>query len=216
MTRASKLLTALFWIALSGEGMSQTVVVLSDVSVTFTAVPTSGLVVGQPIDFTLTVTNIGPNQINDLLVESSNFVFEFGAFSQVTGDCFLLTRVSDTTTGFFYNLDWFVTGSSTGSKPLAVGQTVTCHFRTSLSSSAPTTTLFSFGLPSYYTDVNPANSRATVTLQEVLPVVPTISRLAEMLLGALLLAVGSSIVRRDERMPRLGGPRRKRGVMWRN
>jgi hypothetical protein len=158
----------------------------SDIAVTLTATPTANLVPGQRIYFTLTVTNLGPATVNDLVVQSSPIHGEFDPHTG-TVDCqYMAVEVADTATDFYYLLTWFLAGFP-GDFP--AGETRTCHMSFQITAQASAVTPFTFGLPYDYVDINPSNDTATVFLQRAvdpIPVVPVLSPAMLLLLAGLL------------------------------
>ena len=163
----------------------------SDVAVTLTATPGVDLVPGQPITFTLAVTNLGPVPVHRVEIISSDIYDQFD-LSSAQVDCNGLVRnVVDTTTGFFYYYSWYPADVS----DIAVGETRICHLTLALTAQAPAVMPLCFGLPSYYVDINPSNDSATVLLQQVVPSIPALSA-AMLLLLAGVLAVIAAVARR--------------------
>jgi hypothetical protein len=165
-------------------------VVPADISVSLGAEPSMDLVSGQPINFTISATNHGPNAANTLLISSSEFTTEFD-LSNAQSDCQgLVLAVADTEFGFFYYYDWYV--SDGGS--LQIGETRSCHLSLLVSTSAPAVWSFGFELPEFFTDINPTNNSASVTLRRALAEptpIPAVSPLGLLLLGGLFAFVGT-------------------------
>src|SRR5215475_10124641 len=93
------LLTAIcFALVATAHAAAPPINVPSDIAVTLTATPTSNLVPGQRIYFTLTVTNLGPATVNNLVVQSSPIYGEFDPYTG-TVDCQdMIAQVVDTET----------------------------------------------------------------------------------------------------------------------
>ncbi len=166
----------------------------SDIAVALTASPDVDLVPGEPITFSVSTTNLGPEPVNLLLLISSDFYDQFGP-SDVPNDCpGLVVVVSDGET-FHYNFWWYPTDAGI----LAVGETRVCPITLTLTSQAPPTMQFSFGLPYFITDLNPANDSATVTLRRAIAAaapIPALSPATLLVLTALLAACGGIAQRR--------------------
>lgn len=174
-------------------------VLTEDVGVEFAVTSSSPFLPGEPIDFVLTVTNHGDESIEFLALLSSTFVHEL---FPGPADCFLITQVGDGKDFYIYNLAWFVSGAA-GDGPLEPGESRTCHFQMALTSAAPAVFPFTFGLPNYYTDPNPANDRFTLYLRrgDLLPTtLPSNSPLALVLLGLGLVVAARSRIRRAMRV----------------
>jgi len=173
----------------------------SDIDVTLTATPTNNLVPGQRIDFTLTVTNLGPATVQNVVVQSSPIYGEFD-LNNGTVDCqHMAVEVADTATDFYYLLNWFL-AAPFGDFP--AGETRTCHISFLITAQASAVTPFSFGLPSDYVDINSGNDSATVFLQRApaAPVaIPALSS-ATLLLLVALLAVTAGAQRLTEKLNR--------------
>jgi hypothetical protein len=168
------------------------IIVPSDIAVTLTATPTVNLMPDQRIAFTLTVTNLGPATVNDLIVQSSPIYGEFD-LSTGTVDCqYMALEVADNPTDFYYRFVWYLAGFS-GDFP--AGETRTCHISFLITAQAPAVTPFTFGLPYYYVDINPSNDSATVFLQRAIDPIPALSP-AMLLLLASMMAATAGVVRR--------------------
>jgi len=182
------LLAAASLASVAAHAAAPPIIVPSDIAVTLTATPTVNLVPGQRIYFTLTVTNLGPATVTDLIVESSPIYGEFDP-SSGTVDCqYMAAQVVDTATDFYYLYVWYLAGFS-GDFP--AGEMRTCHISFLITAQAPAVTPFTFGLPYYYVDINPSNDTATAFLQravEPIPVVPVLSPAMLVLLASLLAA----------------------------
>jgi hypothetical protein len=122
-----------------------TVVIPADVSVQLNAYPNSGLATGQPITFTFSATNHGPEPVATLVVASSHFANEFN-LALGTSDCQDLGPVVVDGQTYYYYYDWVP--SFGGS--IEVGETRTCHLTLPVSSQAPTIWTFELLVPSSY------------------------------------------------------------------
>jgi hypothetical protein len=202
--RFLRVLLGVILIAATVETAQANIVLPSDVGVTLTASPTTNLQPGQPIDMTLTVTNYGPADVPDLVLDSSVFVDEIYFVSTNPDECFLVTFVLDPASGPpEYYVEWWLAGLGGTLPPFPPGST-TCHFQIALTQSAPSTYQFGFGLsPSYETDPNPANDFATVTLQRAPPPLPTplptLSTWMLLLLAGLSAGLAANALKRPRR-----------------
>jgi hypothetical protein len=174
----------------------------TDISVAFTAQPDSGLVPGQPIIFTLTVTNLGPEPVpasgSKFSLYSSDFFDQFDVSSAGTADCLGFGAIVSDGKTFHYNLVWFPTFLSQGE--LAVGEIRSCHFTLALSNQAPAVWPFSFGVAEFFADLNPENNISTVILRrgDIAPIaVPALSFQALMLLIVALASMACSAFLRN-------------------
>jgi Domain of unknown function DUF11 len=157
----------------------------SDVGVTLSASPTTQLATGQPINFTMTVTNYGPDPIPVVEVLSSMWLNQISPISYNQSECTLVVLVLDGVTPS-YSMSWIIAGLP-GQPVFAAGETRTCHFSLSLTAAAPAAMSFDFGLPSFIPDTNPANDTGTVLLQRAIDPIPTLSSLMLLLLSGLLV-----------------------------
>lgn len=166
------------------------VVLPGDVSVTLSAEPTIRLEPYQTIHFTLTVANRGLESIPYLVVDSGELHEEFTVYDG-TNDCGLITSVADGPTDFWYNRTWYLASEAFGNPPLAAGESRTCHFTESLTSSASALTAYSFGVPEAWSDPDPSNDVSTVYLHRaaIATAVPALAPTMAWLLAGLLAAV---------------------------
>lgn len=177
----------------------------SDVGVTLTALPTNGLVPGQLVDMTLSVTNYGTEELPVVITDSSFFVDEIYLSGFNIEECFVFTLVLDLANGGYeYLLDWDVASAYAGTAPaLQPGETRVCHFQIVVTSSLPAVYPFSFGLPASFHDPNPTNDRATVVLERAgapsATPVPTLSPAVISLLAVVLALVGAVAYLRQNR-----------------
>lgn len=184
MRAARYLLTLALSLSTTLRVAAQPVPVPSDVAVTLTAEPSANLAPGESITFTLTVTNLGPMPVQRLQIISSNIYDDQIDVASAWTDCqvMYLAIVDEIDSSFFYYYSWYPTDASV----LAVGETSTCHVRFALRARAPQVLPFSFGLPSYYVDINPNNDIGTVVLQRAVQLIPTLSPAMLLLLAGLL------------------------------
>ena len=163
------------------------VVIPSDLSVHLSAQPAVNIEPGEPIVFTLTITNHGPEPVNHVGFISSDFYdqidLNFGG-----ADCKgIVLSVADGET-FHFNYSWYPTLFD---GPLAVGESRTCHITLALTHQAPPIWSLGFSLRTFFEDINPSNNAATVILRrgEAAPTtVPSHSPLTLLLLVMGLLA----------------------------
>jgi hypothetical protein len=181
-----RVLFVLLTLSLGLPTYAQFITVPADISVQMTAEPRYGLVPGQPIVFTLTVTNNGPDSVDRLLLYSSDIFDEFDT-SSGSNDCQGYAVVVSDGETFHFNLTW----SPTVQGILNVGESRTCHITLALSSQAPEVWPFSFGVAFFYEDINPNNNVATVTLRrgDVAPI--AVPMLSIQVLTVLIVALAS-------------------------
>ena len=170
----------------------------TDISVHLTAQPDVGLIPGEPIVFTLTVVNIGPQPANDLSVISSDFYDQIDLGSG-SADCQgVILSVTDGEP-FHFNYTWYPTVFE---GPLLVGESRTCRFTLALTSQAPPVWPFGFGLRTYlFEDINPANNTSTVILRrgDIAPVaIPMLSPTVTLLLALAMAASACYALRRSQ------------------
>jgi hypothetical protein len=170
----------------------------TDISVELTAQPSSGLVPGQPIVFTLSATNHGPLPVDDytFAIFSSDIYNEFDP-SYGSTDCQGYAVFITDGDGFSYaTISWSPTFLDLPA--LEVGETRSCHITLALSISAPAVWSFSFGVAEFFDDINPSNNVSTVILRrgDVAPVaVPVLSLHGLMLLGFTLASMAWAALR---------------------
>ncbi len=167
----------------------------ADISIGLSADPSTGLVPGQPILFTLSATNHGPEPVDNLLLISVDFVDEIDP-SYGSTDCQGLGVVVSDGQTYHYNYWWRPTFDGV----LNDGATRTCHLEIALSSRAPPIWAFGFAVADFYFDINPANNSATVILQRAVDgavPVPTLSSALLILLAALLTCIGCAMLRKS-------------------
>jgi hypothetical protein len=172
-------------------GLRTTAFAQTDISVELSAQPNSGLAPGQPIVFTLAVSNLGPEPVDDynFALFSSDFYDQFDVSFPGTADCQGFGAIVSDGKTFHYNLVWSPTFLSQG--PLLVGETRSCHFTLALSNQAPAAWPFSFGVAEFFVDLNADNNVSTVVLRrgDIAPIaVPTLSF---QLMMALIFALAS-------------------------
>ncbi len=180
--------TALLFVnALAWAG---TVVIPADVSVQLSAYPNSGLATGQPITFTFSATNHGPEPVATLVVATSHFTNEFN-LALGASDCQDLGLVVVDGKTYYYYYDWVPSYGG----PIGVGETRSCHLTLPVSSLAPNIWTFGLLIPSSFQDLNPTNNNSMVTLRRGLDsarAIPTLSRDVLLLLALLLLALAAN------------------------
>jgi hypothetical protein len=176
----------------AGELLAQQQPIPADIGVTMTATPSTGLHTGQVIDIALTATNYGPEPADSLELDSSYFYHEFSITNIDLVACYQFGgSMSDGVLPVF-DAFWIIAGvPGTGMQPLAVGETRTCRFQLVLMADAPQVTPFSFGVSTFYSDINSANNIATVYLQRAITAVPLLGRSAILLLIALVSLAGA-------------------------
>jgi hypothetical protein len=201
--RFLRVLLGVILIAATSETARAQIFLPSDIGVTLTALPTTNLQPGQPIDMAVTVTNYGPDAVPDLFLVSSIFVDQIYFVSVNADECHWVMTVGDLADGteeFF--VQWYLAGLDVY-PPFPPGST-TCHFQIALTRSAPPTYQFSFGLPpNFEFDSNPANDVATVTLQRASPPpptpLPTLSTWMLLLLAGLSAGLAANALKRSRR-----------------
>ena len=172
------------------QAAAQLVVLPSDISVGLAAEPSTNLQSWQPITFTLSVTNHGPEPVERFAIVSSPIYDELD-FNNASSDCQnIFLNVVDLVDGFYFLYAW----QPAPTTPLAVNETRSCHLTLPLTAVAPTVMPFSFGLSRPWTDPDPSNNEATVVLRR--GVEPTaIPALSPALLIALVLLIVGCAVR---------------------
>jgi len=186
-------------IAMAGGVACAQETIPADIGVTLNAAPDTNLVPGQPINLTISVTNYGPGSAGYLVLQSSTFFDQFSNFVADPNECHLFGTVADAYPTPYYYLNWEIANvlGVPGSPPFASGETRTCHLQFALTQQAPGVSRFSFGVPSYFIDLNQSNDVAAVVLRQARQQAPALSRAAMMVLAALLaLSAAANQVRR--------------------
>jgi hypothetical protein len=172
-----------------------------DVAVTLTADPTVNLIPGQPIAFTMTVTNRGPAPVPEFYIRGPDIYDQFyEPISVDWSDCHLGITVIDLNIPpySYWVFVWHVSGPVLGGPPLEVNETRTCHFTLALTPHAPPVTALTVGLSSTaYVDPDPSNDRATVLLGLTSAPIPALSSTMQWLLAGLLAVVAGFARRRS-------------------
>jgi hypothetical protein len=178
----------------------------ADIGVTMTATPSTGLRTGQVIDIALTATNYGPGAADYLVLNSSWYFHEFSITNIDAVACYQFGgAVGEGETHPSFLAEWFIAGvPDTGMQPFAAGESRTCQFQLVLMADAPPVTVFSFGVSTYFSDINPANNVATVYLQRAVAAVPTLNRTSILLLLACVTLVGAVGASRRTSLSRTG------------
>jgi len=193
--------TLYLWMLLCGFSVSvyagNEVPVPADIRVTLTANPSEHLIPGEPIQAVLTVTNLGPDPVQNLIIQSASFVNEY----DITAfDCqdFLLVVQDQGNGGYSYVVIWFAVGQLfSQTTQLDVGQSLTCNMTFVLTRAASLNYNVSFGLPNDYIDVNPSNDTGTVTLQQDVPTVPAMGKVSlAILLFMMAVTAAVTLLRR--------------------
>lgn len=159
------------------------VVLPADISVQLSAQPSTNIIPGEPVVFTVTVVNHGPEPVSQLALISSDFYDQID-LNYGSVDCEgVVLSVADGEI-FHFNYWWRPTLFD---GPLSVGESRTCHITLAVTNQMPPIWPFSFELLGYYEDLNPANNISTVILRrgDIAPVaIPTLSPGALLLLAA--------------------------------
>jgi Domain of unknown function DUF11 len=198
-------ITSCLWLLLGGLSASAHAVnevpVPADIQITFTAKPTDHLVPGDSVQATLTMTNLGPKSVQQLIVESGHYVNEFYFTSFDCQHVGLI--VEDFANGYDYLTVWYaVNAINAQTTELDVGQSLTCHMTLVLTHAAPLSYTVSFGLPNDYIDINRANDTSSITLRRAIPAVPATNSWSLAVLVLLTAGIASKHlrwqVRRDQ------------------
>ncbi|HMM67858.1 MAG TPA: hypothetical protein PKC03_13050 [Dokdonella sp.] len=171
----------------------------TDIAVRMTASQTKNLVIGEPIDFFVFVTNNGPEPASELILISTDLRDEFNISATQVVDCNSLAALISDPPDPYYNFWWFPTSMQ---PPLAVGETRECHLRMALFDLAPGEFTFGFRLPNSWEDLDASNNNASVVLRRGLiePVaVPTLSTTLLLVLAGLIAAFAALSMRRENR-----------------
>lgn len=157
----------------------------SDVSVALSAAPNAGLAPGDEILVTLSMTNLGPELVARVLVISSDIYNEYDPY-QAYVECEGLAVTIGETLPQYYNYWWY---PALTLPPMQVGETRYCYLHLFLTEHAPPSVSLTFALPYFYSDLDPSNNSATVTLRRAgaaATPVPTLAFALLFLLATLL------------------------------
>jgi hypothetical protein len=190
-----KLIRYLLPVVVALPSIAQGVVIPSDIVVTFAAFPSTNLSAGTALTLMVTAANLGPQPVNTLVLQSSNFTNQFD-FRHASFNCngFVIS-VLDGVSGPEQFMNWYVAALPLGTAPFAVGETRTCEIDLALSSAAPGVFPFTFGLAHQYVDVNTTNDSMTVVLLKTVQSVPALSIASLLLLAGLLAATARHAAR---------------------
>ncbi len=166
------------------------IILPSDVSVALTAEPSVNLQSGQRITFTISVTNHGPQPVDQLAVRSSAIYDELDVFTASSSDCEgdIILAVVDLQDSFYYLYTYYAAFQES---PLAVGETRICHLNLEYTQWAPAVFPVTFAMRSY-TDLDPSNNSATVTLRRAVDVKP-VPALSPTWLGLLMILLMATV-----------------------
>ena len=164
----------------------------TDIAVTLNATPKTIPGSSESFQLTVTATNLGPQPVDTVVLESSPFTNEFD-FAHATIACTgFVVSVADGINGPVQFMNWYVAAVPLGTAPFLVGETRTCELTLALSPAAPAALSFTFALAHEFVDVNASNNAATVFLRgPSVPVVPFLSPTVSLLLALLLVAFAS-------------------------
>jgi hypothetical protein len=164
------------------------VVLPSDISVELTAEPNVNLQSGQRVNFTISITNHGPEPVTSLGLQSSPIYDELDVFT-ASADCdnHIVLAVVDLEDSFYYLYNWYAVWPD---DPMDVGETRNCYLSLDFTPWAPSVFPVTFDMSSY-ADLDPSNNSVTVFLRRPVAVVepvPTLSPIWLGLLGCVLVA----------------------------
>ncbi|MEO5625615.1 MAG: hypothetical protein ABIQ70_06390 [Dokdonella sp.] len=170
-----------------GSVLAAGIPVPSDISVAFTAEPNVNLQSGQRVNFTLSVTNHGPDPVNRLALGSSPIYDELDVSSYSSSGCdgALLLGVVDLENSFYYLYAYQVVGPDS---PMAVGETRTCRFSLDFTQWAPPVFSLTFDMRTF-DDLDPSNNAATVVLRRAVVAPTTVPSSSPAGLGLLVLVL---------------------------
>jgi Domain of unknown function DUF11 len=190
--RMGRRLSLLFLAIAATPSIAGDIELPGDVAVTLTASPTVNLTPGEPIQFTVTATNLGPAAIQQgFVLQSSQIVDQLDIGAAKVDGCFLYVEVVDLRNGgSYYLVEWQVVGAPGGPTSLGVGETATCHFSMPITSFAPSSQIFSMNLGEIWRDPNPNDDSASVLLQRAPIPAPATSMWALLLLAGLVVCGG--------------------------
>lgn len=171
----------------------------TDIAVRMTASQTENLVIGEPIDFHVFVTNNGPEPVSEFVLISTDLRDEFNISTAQAVKCRVLGVQVAEPPDPHYNYWWF---PALTQPPLAVGETRECHLRLALFDLAPDEFIFGFGLAYFQEDLDASNNIRSVILRrgQVVPVaVPALSTTLLLVLAGLIAAFSVLSLRHENR-----------------
>jgi hypothetical protein len=187
--RMCKLLFMIVAVISCARAMAYSIPLYTDVSVTFSAHPTSNLATNDLVTFSVSVTNNGPVPVDFVVFGGPDIFGELYQPNFEWTDC-ILTVTGDGAFGPFWSLEYYPAGAL-GTNPMAVGETRTCQFILGISASFPQAYSFTMRLSNAFTDVDPTNDQATVRLTRVVPVIPALSDWTMLLLCVVVALIGT-------------------------
>lgn len=142
---------------------------------------------GQPFSITMSVTNHGAVPVELVYFASNELRDAYLDLPNVNPTCVLLTSVGDGTEGVFYYFTWMV--GMFGEGPLKPGERRQCSFTTALTTDAPPQVVIAFEMTFNFSDSDPNNDRAAVTVRrgDPVPVLVSTNSTAAMTLLAVFL-----------------------------
>ena len=175
------------------EGLAQPLPIPADIGVTMTVTPSTGLRTGQVLDVALTATNYGPDPADHLELTTPYYWNEYEISNIDLVACYQFGGAIGEGPGHsWYIAYWIIAGvSDTGMLPLAAGESRTCRFQLTLMAAAPAVTAFTFGVSTFFSEINPVINVATVYLRRAVPAVPMFERTSILLLVALFTLAGA-------------------------
>lgn len=195
-------LVPLLWLAFPACLIAGEIELPSDVSIALTAEPNSDLKPGQRITLSLTASNLGVAPVTGLVAGSSPIFDELDLGTGVVVECDgrFGVAVVDLENSFYFVYRWTVTAPDLD--PLAAGETRSCQIEVDYTVWAPVVFPLTFDT-TIFTDDNPANNSATVTLLGAVAAptpVPMLQQGGMVALLVVLAALGTMAARRS-RMP---------------
>lgn len=160
------------------------VVLPSDISVGLTAEPSDNLQSGQRVNFTISVTNHGPEPVDRLAIGSSQIYDELDVFTASSSGCDgdLILAVADLEDTFYFLYTYY---AAVQESPLAVGETRTCYLNLEFTPWAPSVFPVTFAMAAFETDLDLGNNSVTVFLRRPVAVVEPVPTLSSIWLGLL-------------------------------
>lgn len=184
----AKLACVLSLLAISAGSCLADSALPSDVAVTLSANKTTGLKTGDPVTFTMTVENRGPETLSYFSINGPEIFTEFYDPGTNWNDCGLLTDTGDSVFGPFWILVWFPAGLGL-ENPVSAGEVRSCHFTLMVAPGLPSRYPFAVELGTYFTDINSANNSASIVLQRASTPIPAASVLTLSVVFLVVLVI---------------------------
>lgn len=194
-------MTLAAWLVFPACSVAGEIELPSEFSILLAAEPSAELEPGDRITFTLTAANQGPYPIDNLSFVSSPIFDQLDIESASVANCdgTIVMAVADLEDTFYFLYFWYA--ATLDSEPMAAGETRSCQLSLDYTQRAPPVFPVTFET-TIFTDENPANNSATVTLRGAVAAptpVPMLRQAGMAALLVLLAALGTMAARRSRK-----------------